>query len=186
LSGLAVLILFFLLPEEKPLRLARAVSVLLLFALFCANIQTANVVYTRKNLEQNAALSLMTRVLYRMEEREDYVPGETVVVFAGVSDQLQDRIPGFEATYDITGCEESSPIEKALASYNYHVYAAYFRYILNNPAVLAPSDIWNRMQEDTRVRALPCYPDAGCMQTIDGMLIVKMGDSPLSSEGVLG
>ncbi len=92
---------------------------LLLFALFCANIQTANVVYTRKSLEQNAALSLMTRVLYRMEEREDYVPGETAVVFVGVSDQLQEQIPGFEATYDITGCEEASPIEKALTSYNY-------------------------------------------------------------------
>ena len=175
LSGLAVLILFFLLPEEKPLRPARIISVLLLFALFCANIQTANVVYTRKNLEQNAALSLMTRVLYRMEEREDYVPGETAVVFAGVSDQLQDRIPGFEATYDITGCEESSPLEKALTSYNYHVYAAYFRYILNNPAVLAESDVWNRMQEDPRVKSMPSYPDAGCMQLLDGMLIVKMG-----------
>ncbi|MER2150777.1 MAG: glucosyltransferase domain-containing protein [Candidatus Limivicinus sp.] len=190
LSGLAVLLPVFL-PEDRLsagtlLRLTRAVSVLLLFALFFSNIQTANVVYTRKNLEQNAALSLMTRVLYRMEEREDYVPGETVVVFAGVSDQLQDRIPGFEATYDITGCEQSSPIEKALTSYNYHVYAAYFRYILNNPAVLAESDVWNRMQQDERVRAMPCYPDAACMQMLDGMLIVKLGDSPLSSEGVLG
>ena len=190
LSGLAVLLPVFL-PEDRlsagtSLRLTRAVSVLLLFALFFSNIQTANVVYTRKNLEQNAALSLMTRVLYRMEEREDYVPGETVVVFAGVSDQLQDRIPGFEATYDITGCEQSSPIEKALTSYNYHVYAAYFRYILNNPAVLAESDVWNRMQQDERVRAMSCYPDADCMQMLDGMLIVKLGDSPLSSEGVLG
>ena len=190
LSGLAVLLPVFL-PEDRLsavtlLRLTRAVSVLLLFALFFSNIQTANVVYTRKNLEQNAALSLMTRVLYRMEEREDYVPGETVVVFAGVSDQLQDRIPGFEATYDITGCEQSSPLEKALTSYNYHVYAAYFRYILNNPAVLAESDVWNRMQQDERVRAMPCYPDTDCMQMLDGMLIVKLGDSPLSSEGVLG
>ena len=190
LSGLAVLLPVFL-PEDRlsagtSLRLTRAVSVLLLFAFFFSNIQTANVVYTRKNLEQNAALSLMTRVLYRMEEREDYVPGETVVVFAGVSDQLQDRIPGFEATYDITGCEQSSPIEKALTSYNYHVYAAYFRYILNNPAVLAESDVWNRMQQDERVRAMSCYPDADCMQMLDGMLIVKLGDSPLSSEGVLG
>ena len=190
LSGLAVLLPVFL-PEDRlsadaSLRLTRAVSVLLLFALFFSNIQTANVVYTRKNLEQNAALSLMTRVLGRMEEREDYVPGETVVVFAGVSDQLQDRIPGFEATYDITGCEESSPIEKALTSYNYHVYAAYFRYILNNPAVLAESDVWNRMQQDERVRAMPCYPDSDCMQMLDGMLIVKLGDSPLYAEGVSG
>ena len=194
LSGLPVLLLVFLGSEANPASAVDSglpaaglfLSALLLFALFCANIQTANVVYTRKNLEQNAALSLMTRVLGRMEEREDYIPGETVVVFAGVSDQLQDRIPGFEATYDITGCEESSPIEKALTSYNYHVYAAYFRYILNNPAVLADSDVWNRMQQDTRVRDMPCYPDAGCMQMLDGMLIVKLGESPLYAEGVPG
>lgn len=176
LSGLLVLLPFFLLPPEKPLRFSRAVSVILIVVLLFLNIQTANVVYTRKNLEQNAALSLMTRVLGRMEEREDYVPGETVVVFAGVSNQLRDRIPGFESTYDITGCEESSPIEKAQTSYNYHVYAAYFRYILNNPAVLADSGVWNRMQRDGRVAAMPCYPDADCMQMLDGMLVVKMGD----------
>ena len=177
LSGLLVLLPAFLLPKEKPLRVSRVVSVVLVFVFLFSNIQTANVVYTRKNLEQNAALSLMTRILGRMEEREDYVPGETVVVFAGVSDQLQDRIPGFEATYDITGCEESSPIEKALTSYNYHIYAAYFRYILNNPAVLAETGIWNHMQKDARVQAMPCYPDKDCMQILDDMLIVKLGET---------
>lgn len=39
------------------------------------------------------------------------------------------------------------------------------------------------MQQDARVTAMPCYPDAESMQMLDGMLIVKMGDSPLFSEG---
>ena len=175
LSGLLVLILVFLAPAGKKPSVSTFCAAALILVFLCSNIQTANIVYTRKNLEQNAALSLMTRVLYRMEARDDYVPGETAVVFAGVSPQLQARIPGFEDYYDITGCEESSPIEKSLASYNYNAYAAYFRYILNNPAVMANTDVWNRMQKDARVQAMPCYPDAGCMQNLDGILVVRMG-----------
>ena len=166
----------FLLPSGKkrePLRVAAAVLTVLLL---CANIQTANIVYTKKQLEQEAAQSLMTRVLYRIEVREDYVPGETPLVFVGVSDQLQDKIPGFEAYYDITGCEAASPIVKSVAGYNYNAYAAYFRYLLNNPAVMADWDQWNRIQKDEHISAMPAYPDPGCIQMTDGIMVVKLGE----------
>ena len=153
----------------------RWIGAVLVLTLLCANIQTANVVYTKKQLEQEGTRSLMTRVLMRLEEREDYVPGETPLVFAGVSDQLQEKIPGFEAYYDITGCETASPIVKSTASYNYNIYAAYFRYLLNNPAVMADWELWNRMQEDPRVAELPTYPAEGCMQLVDGVMVVRMG-----------
>jgi hypothetical protein len=153
----------------------RWIGAVLVLILLCANIQTANVVYTKKQLEQEGTRSLMTRVLMRLEEREDYVPGETPLVFAGVSDQLQEKLPGFEAYYDITGCETASPIVKSTASYNYNIYAAYFRYLLNNPAVMADWELWNRMQEDPRVAELPTYPAEGCMQLVDGVMVVRMG-----------
>ena len=163
-------------PERQP-GLARIAGAVLVLILLWSNIQTANIVYTRKALEQEAAQSLMTRVLYRLEEQEDYDPGETVLAFAGVSDQLQEKIPGFEAYYDITGCESASPIVKAEASYNYNVYAAYFRYLLNHPAVMADWSTWNAIQEDPRVKEMPAYPADGCMQLVDGIMVVKMGSN---------
>ena len=166
----------FLLPQEKPSGVVRGLGAVLVLVLLCANIQTANIVYTKKYLEQEATQSLMTRVLMRLEEREDYVPGETPLIFAGVSDQLREKIPGFEAYYDITGCETASPIVKSTASYNYNIYAAYFRYLLNNPAVMADWELWNRMQEDPRVTELPTYPADGCMQLVDGVMVVRMGE----------
>ena len=166
----------FLLPQQKPFGTLRGLSAVLALILLCSNIQTANIVYTKKQLEQEAAESLMTRVLMRLEEREDYVPGETQLIFAGVSDQLQEKIPGFEAYYDITGCETASPIVKSSAAYNYNIYAAYFRYLLNNPAVMADWELWNRMQEDPRVAELPSYPADGCMQILDGIMVVRMGE----------
>ena len=161
---------------EKPSGTIRGIGAVLVLLLLCANIQTANIVYTKKQLEQEAAESLMTRVLMRLEQREDYVPGETPLVFAGVSDQLREKIPGFEAYYDITGCETASPIVKSTASYNYNIYAAYFRYLLNNPAVMADWELWNRMQEDPRVAELPIYPAEGCMRILDGVMVVRMGE----------
>ena len=167
----------FLLPEEKRTVLLRTAAALLTIVLLCSNIQTANIVYMKKHLEQEATQSFMTRVLYRLEENEDYMPGQTPLAFAGVSDQLREQIPGFEDYYDITGCEEATPIVKALASYNYNAYAAYFRYLLNNPAVMADWEQWNRIQKDPRVQQLPVYPADGCMQLVDGIMVVKLGNS---------
>ena len=171
---LCLLPVFLAAPEKKP-GFAQGIGVVLMLALLCSNIQTANIVYTKKTLEQEAARSLMTRVLYRLEEQKDYATGETTLVFAGVSDQLMEKIPGFEAYYDITGCEAASPIVKANASYNYNAYAAYFRYMLDNPAVMADWNTWNTMLDDPRVQEMPNYPDEGCMQLIDGIMVVKMG-----------
>ena len=173
----------FLVPSEKQSCLFCVFASVLVLLLIGSNIQTANVVYTRKNLEQNATLSLMTRVLSRLDSEPDYHAGETTLVLVGISGELQEKMPGFEDTYDIVGCEESSPIEKALASYNYNAYAAYFRYILNNPAVMADTGTWNRMQKDPRVLAMPSFPEDGCMQMIDDLFVIKMGDHDTSLGG---
>ena len=167
---------------EMPLSPSVVLSSVLVLVLLCSNIQTANIVYTKKRLEADAALSLMTRVLYHLEEQEDYIPGETPLVFVGVSDQLRERIPGFEAYYDITGCEEASPIPKSLATYSYNAYAAYFRYILNSPAVMADWTVWSAVQNDSRTELQPCYPDPGCIQLTDGVMVVKLGSAEADSE----
>ena len=165
------------LPERKAaVRAAPVAAAVLTLVLLVSNIQTANIVYTKKHLEQTAAQSLMTRVLYRLEEQEDYTAGETPLVFVGLSAQLQEKIPGFEAYYDITGCESASPIVKSAASYNYNAYAAFFRYLLNSPAVIPDWKQWNALQDDPRVAAMPGYPAEGCMGLIDGVMVVKMGD----------
>ena len=174
----------FLCPlPKKASQLSGLLASAFVIIILCSNMQTANIVYTKKQLEQDAALSLMTRVVYRLEEEPEYIAGETPLVFVGVSRQLQEKIPGFEAYYDITGCESSSPIVKSLASYNYHAYAAYFRYILNNPAIMADWTIWNAMQENPDVQNMPCYPDHGCIRIIDGQMVVKMGSLSAPMEG---
>ena len=112
----------------------------------------------------------------RVEERPDYVPGETPVVFVGVSPLLNERIPGFEDYYDIAGAEYATPLVKSDASYFYNGYAAYLRYILNSSAVPADADTWARLQRDPRVLAMPAYPADGCVQVLDGVAVVRLGE----------
>ena len=161
---------------NKPGRAVNAVALLLVALLLWQNVQTANACYVKKDLEQDAALSLMTRVVDRIEQTEGYVPGETELCFVGVSDQLLPSICGFEQYRRITGLTGSSPIITADADYYYNVYGAYFKYILNNPGRMVGHKTWSALQLDERALAMPAFPAAGCIREIDGVLVVKMGE----------
>lgn len=148
-------------------------TILLVFVLLYGNVQIANAMYLKKDMEQDAFLSLMTRVVYRMEEVEKYEPGITPVVFVGNTEQLNDVIMGFEDYCAINGMGES-----AVAGMQEDFRCrTYFRYILNNPANIVDGSTWSDMQADSRVREMPGYPKDGCIQMIDNVLVVKLGGS---------
>ncbi|MBR4393894.1 MAG: glucosyltransferase domain-containing protein [Oscillospiraceae bacterium] len=158
------------------LRFVRPLSALLVLIVLISNVQTANIVYTKKGLEQDATLAYMTRVVDSLEKREDYVPGETPLVIVGLGEPMTKPIPGFEAYYDITGCDAASPIASDTVTYYYNAYAAYFRYIMNEPAQMADAATWNAVLKDARVRAMPCWPAEGSMQLADDVFVVKLGE----------
>ena len=53
---------------------------------------------------------------------------------------------------------------------------AYFRYVLNTRAQMADTATWRALQNDERVEAMPAYPARDCLQTLDGVLVVKLGE----------
>lgn len=146
-----------------------AVCAALILVLSYANVQTANAMYLKKDLEQDAYLSVMTRVVYRMEETQGYVPGETPVVMVGLPQQLNEVIPGFEAYRKPNGMWMSDVLNYGDAGH----WAAYFKYVLLNPAKIVSGSEW---YDDPRVEALPCYPAQGCTAIIDGTLFVKLSE----------
>ncbi len=152
--------------------LQRLASICLVFVVLWGNVQTANTAYLKKELEQKANLSLFTRIVYQMENCDGYITGETPVVFVGTPDALLDTIPGFEQISNMTGCWDSFvPNSNSRGRYQ-----AYFDYILLNPAIMADSEIWSQMQDNDEVVNMPCYPVAGSVAIVDGILIVKMGE----------
>ena len=137
--------------------------------LLYADVQTANVLYLKKDMEQDAFLSYMTRVVYTMESCDGYVAGQTPVVFVGDPPQNSYTIPGFERYAGITGADSSG----ATGLTEDFRARAYFQYVLNDPALIPGSDVFAQMESDPRVDAMPEYPESGSVAMIDGVLVVK-------------
>lgn len=143
--------------------LCGALVVLVLFS----NARFSNTLYTRKNIEQEATLSLMTRVINRLERTEGYVPGETEVALLGAPAPV--TTPGFSQTFEIVGAMLPSPITNA------DFYDAYFQYILQYPIHLADAERREALAE--QLKSLPAFPDTNCTTWQDGTLVLKVSDS---------
>ena len=154
--------LFFLFPislaerlQAGPFTSARTMRAILTVAfstLYLCNVVFANQLYLRRDLEMQSTLSLMSRIIDRIEQTDGYVPGETPVAFIG----------SLNSTYT--------------ASISYEAgYSWYLSQILGSPIPmisqqeLAQTPIW----QDTL--AVPIFPEDGCCQMIDGTLVIRLG-----------
>ena len=149
-----------------------AVCMLLIGMTIYGNVRFSNGMYVKKNLEFDGYLSLMTRVVGRMEAVPGYQPGETPVVFIGLPQTFNQVIPGFKDYWNVTGMTGSSPIYTTEPSR----LQAYFDYVMSLPVVMADGETRQRLLADESVRAMPCYPAEGFLAFYDGTLVVKLGD----------
>ena len=135
------------------------------------NVQTANALYLKKDMEQDAYLALMNRIVYRMETVEEYEAGVTPVVFVGSHRLLNEVIPGYEEYRDITGMH-SSVVANTQEDYRLR---SYFQTVMNYPVSVPGGDVFRQIREDSRVKAMPAYPQDGSVAMIDGTMVVKLG-----------
>lgn len=158
-------------PEHAGLRVPQWLCMGMLALVLYGNVQTANALYLKKDLEQDAYLALMNRIVYRMETVDGYVAGQTPVVFVGRHQQLNETIPGFEPYRSVTGMDSALV---ANTSEDYRL-RAYFQTVMNYPANIPGSDVFRIMEADPRVAELPAYPADGSISMVDDILVVKLG-----------
>lgn len=149
----------------------RAGCIALALVLLYGNVRFSNGMYMKKDLEYDAYLSLMTRIVTRMEMTEGYVPGQTTVVFVGNPENHSSVMPGFMDYWNVTGMTSSDLILEPERSR----YQAYFDYVLGLPVNLADAQLWNEISFSEAVQAMPCYPAADCMEFQGDILVVKLG-----------
>ncbi len=147
-------------------------AVLLFIIIILNNVTMANDIYLKKSLESKATLSLMTRVVDRMEETEGYVPGETEVVIVGevINSTLNRSREGFDRYNVFTG--QAVPYSVTY----YKTYAQYFHYILGYPVKMVDEGLRNEYMGREEVKEMPVFPAMGSTKMLDGKLIVKMGN----------
>lgn len=156
--------------QNKKQILIIALSGILIFN----NILIANTCYLKKSIEDRAALSVMTRVVDDLEDRDDYKMGSTKLMFYGTGPYYT-YLNGFEDVYQITGVDYKAPIYDSNLWY-YNCYQAYFNYVLDYPAQTVSSEEFEKMINLEEVKAIPAFPEKGYIQNINGVLVVNMGN----------
>ncbi|MBR2696765.1 MAG: glucosyltransferase domain-containing protein [Parasporobacterium sp.] len=148
----------------------KAVLAVLFFVILFNNTIYSNQVYLQKNLKEQATLSVMTRVIDRIETTEGYVPGQTEVVLVGDLNQAQINVkrPG----YDFPPLIELHPYGTTY----YGTYLGYFRNILGYSINLGPQSLSEEYANNPEVKAMPAFPNNGSCRIIDGRMIIKLSD----------
>lgn len=130
----------------------------------------SNKAYLKKELESQASLSIMTRIIDRIEQTDGYVVGETPVAIIGsleenTINQLREKFDyrgmGLEGSYSMT----------------YHTtYNDYFTFYLSYPInCLSKQEILAELDMN-EINKLPDFPAKESCQMIDGIMVVKLSD----------
>lgn len=155
-----------------PVRARRAVCMLLtaFIGLGCwQQVVHANQIYLKKDLESRFTASAMTRIMTQLEQREDYVRGETPLLFAGdLGWQTKMRVEQVRY-WDYTGMGSSTPIQ------SWKLYEPYLEYMMGIEVIYVDGQTRWDMVTSEQVHAMPIYPEAGSIEMIDGVLVVKVG-----------
>ena len=142
----------------------------LLCGIVLMNIQTANAGYVKKSTEREATLSVMTRVVERMETLEGYEAGFTPVVFMGTPADYLDPFEPFEDIESIVGLNASSSVTYLRA------YSMYFRMVMRVDVNIVYDLSDFGLDEETCGKTMPSFPAKDSVQMVNGIVIVKFGD----------
>lgn len=164
------LTMIYIFMQKRKIKAINVIAGVLCAVIGFNNIVVANTFYLKKDMEKTATVSLMTRVVDDLEERDDYVVGETPVTFVGVPRVFR-IYEGFELDPELpVGVYLRSPLYQSRKTEIYNSYKKFFTYYLNYPINYC-DEYFN---DDERVKAMPAYPEKGYIQNIDGVLVVKM------------
>lgn len=154
-----------------PIRRGAALALpLMLMLIFFDKTLFANQLYLKKELEIDSTLSVMTRVLDRLEQTEGYVPGETPVAFVGnINASVINRDkPAFSSLRRFNGSEEN------YATTFGDTHWMYFRDVLGYPLMQADNEA--AMAQHEAVRAMPAFPQKGSVALVDGVAVIKFSE----------
>lgn len=156
---------------------ARLVEVIKM-AIFCsfsiilvANIIYANQVYVRKDLEGQATLSVMTRIVDDIEEIDSYEVGITPVAIVG---DFRLNEPYFRPMYGFEDMQGNGVYNGSFALTHDGTYWRYIKTFMNNPMNLVPQSEINKLAETEPVKSLPSYPHKGYCSLVNGVVVVKL------------
>ena len=148
-------------------RYSLIVAISVLIFIIC-NVQTSNLVYVKKEILKDSTLSTMTRVLYKIEDIDEYA-NNTYIAFIGNID-IQKEITGTQMINEITGVDSNSQI-----TYQ-GTYKRYFKNILQYDINVCSDLETETLKENETVKEMPVFPEKGSVKLVDGIIVVKFSN----------
>lgn len=145
----------------------KIICTILLSFLILNNIQTANASYVKKTTEQEATLSLMTRVVERIESLNGYNKGVTPVVFIGTPNDYLNSYSFFDEISSITGMDCNSAITY------YSQYKKYISIIMRVSMNIIDEEEAYKTIDKESIDAIDSFPLKDSIQIINGIVVVK-------------
>ena len=140
------------------------------------NVTLANTAYVKKKMDADGTFSTMTRVIAMLEQQEGYEPGETKIAMVGVPLNTASR-PAFDNVKTITGLVGDISVSSDVIAWNYNAYDSYFRYVMNYPVVMCgEEERVEKVLSSPQVAEMPAFPKAGCMEMVNGILVIKLSE----------
>lgn len=164
-----ILILLFVLEyiEIKPSKIVERITLFLLSCVLVINIQIANACYAKKSFDEEATISVMTRVVERIETLEGYEPGVTPVMFIGTPNDYLKEFYEFEGLHYINGATN------AVVTYQ-EVYFNYIAMIMKvDMNIVKKEYAYENLLNEKDVENIKAFPDTSGIQMIDGVVVVK-------------
>lgn len=135
------------------------------------NIIFANEAYMLKEVEYDATLSTMTRVLDRIEQVDGYQVGETPTAIVG---SLENSTLGIERNgFDYSGVG----MNQIFSATNNRTYELYLHRVLAYPVnLIEEENVFELYENSEYIQDMPCFPEKNSCQIVDGVLVVKFSD----------
>lgn len=159
------------LQEKKKYRSGMIIYVFALILLW-NNVVIANECYMKKDIEDKATLSVMTRVVDDLEDCEDYILGQSEIMFIGNGPYYYYMEP-YSNIYEICGVDFRGPIYDTNVWF-FNDYQAYFDYVMDYPLVTVDSDYYQNHIEEYTSLDIPAFPQEGYIVNINGVFVVNL------------
>lgn len=153
----------------------KQIGCIIIGIMLCSNIIIANTAYLKKDLEERATFSTMTRVVSKVENMEGFDLEKSKVAFIGTIDSL-DSVNEFDRVKVITGIYSDYSIPGDSSKYYYNAYKAYFNYILQYPVVFCDDETHAELKANCEVEKMPVFPSDGSIAYVNDVLVVKLGE----------
>ena len=125
----------------------------------------ANQVYFRIDMQDQAALSIATRIIDDIEDYEGYEPGVTPVKFVGALDQSDYMLPVIYLRDITVNGNRNTP-------FTYDISLPYYLQLYMDVKINAS---YEEIPEDF-INGMPNYPNKDSMKYYNGTLVVKVAD----------